>query len=230
MDMYKRTLVLAVALAAPGSVLADTVFGVYAGGQIWNADNEGQYAVGSNLIEPNFENDNHSSYYIALEHPVPLIPNIKIRENSIEVNGGYGENDFSHRDYILYYEIFDNDLVSFDIGINAMDFDGTLRTEISNTFGRQDFSVVVPTAYVAARVGVPATDWTFFADASALSVKDSKVQDAQIGVEYRLVENLAVDINLNAGYRHSVVELDDVDEIYSDVTFKGPFFGVEVHF
>lgn len=229
--MYKKTIVLAAALAvAPVSALADTVFGVYAGGQIWNANNEGQYAVGSNLIEPNFENENHSSYYIALEHPIPLIPNIKVRQNTLEIEGGYGENDFSHRDYILYYEIFDNDLVSFDIGVNAMDFDGTLRTPLSNSFGRQDFSVIVPTAYAAARVGIPATDWTFFADVSALSVKDSKVQDAQIGVEYRLVENLAVDINLNAGYRHSVIELDDVDEIYSDVTFKGPFLGVEVHF
>ncbi|MDV6315544.1 TIGR04219 family outer membrane beta-barrel protein [Idiomarina sp. HP20-50] len=229
--MYKKTLVLAVTLAvAPASAMADTLFGVYAGGQVWSANNEGQYAVGSNLIDPNFEDENHSSYYIAVEHPIPLIPNIKVRENTLEVNGGYGQNDFSHRDYIFYYEIFDNDLVSFDIGVNAMDFDGTLRTGLGNSIGRQDFSVTVPTAYAAARVGIPATDLTFFADVSALSVKDSKVQDAQIGLEYRLVENLAVDINLNAGYRHSVIELDDVDEIYSDVTFKGPFVGVEVHF
>lgn len=229
--MYKKTLVLAVALAvAPASALADTVFGVYAGGQFWKADSEGEYAFGSNLIEPNFEDENQNSYYIALEHPIPLVPNIKVRENNLEVTGGYGKNDFSHRDYILYYEILDNDLVSFDIGINAMDFDGSLWVSASDTVARQEISVVVPTAYVAARVGIPATDWTFFADASALSVKDSKVQDAQIGVEYRLVDNLAVDINLNAGYRHSVIELDDVDNIYSDVTFKGPFVGVEVHF
>ena len=26
------------------------------------------------------------------------------------------------------------------------------------------------------------------------------------------------------------LELDDVDDIYSDVTFKGPFVGLEVHF
>lgn len=229
--MYKKTLALAVALAvAPASALADTVFGVYAGGQFWGADTEGEYAFASNLIEPNFENENQSSYYIALEHPVPFVPNIKVRENSLEVTSDYGKNDFSHRDYIFYYEIFDNDLVSFDIGVNAMDFDGSLWVLGSDTIGRQDFSVVVPTAYVAARVGIPATDWSFFADASALSAKDSKVQDAQIGIEYRLVDNLAVDVSLNAGYRHSVIELDDVDNIYSDVTFKGPFVGVEVHF
>jgi len=153
--MYKKTLVLAVALAvAPASALADTVFGVYAGGQFWNADTEGEYALGSNLIEPNFENENQSSYYIALEHPVPFIPNIKVRENSLEVTGTSGKNDFSHRDYIFYYEIFDNDLVSFDIGVNAMDFDGSLWVLSSDTIGRQEFSVVVPTAYAAARVRV----------------------------------------------------------------------------
>lgn len=229
--MHKKTLVLAIALAtAPTSVLADTVFGIYAGGQVWNANSEGQYAAGSSLPGFDLEDESHSSYYIALEHPVPLIPNIKVRQNSLETKGSFTANDFSHRDYILYYEIFDNDLVSFDIGINAMDFDGYVSPRVSDTFGHQDLSVIVPTVYAAARVGIPATDWTFFADVSALSVKDSKVQDAQVGVEYRLVENLAVDINLNAGYRHSVIELDDVDEVYSDVTFKGPFLGLEVHF
>lgn len=229
--MNKKIMALSVAMAlAPVSVMADTVFGVYAGGQFWDASSEGEYAVGSNLIKPGFEDENHKSYYLALEHPVPLIPNIKVRQNTLKVAGGLGENDFSHRDYILYYEIFDNDLVSFDVGVNAMDFDGSIQTPVGIDFGRKSFSATVPTGYVAARVGIPATDLTVFADVSALSAKDSKVQDAQIGVEYRVLDNMAIDLNVNAGYRHSVIELDDVDDIYSDVTFKGPFVGVELHF
>ncbi|RXS42605.1 TIGR04219 family outer membrane beta-barrel protein [Idiomarina sp. 29L] len=229
--MYKKSIMVAAALAlTPALASADTVLGLYVGGQYWDTDASGEYGVGSEIFTPGFEDKGQTSYYAALEHPVPLIPNVKIRENSLEFDGGYGRNDFSHRDYIFYYEFFDNDIISFDAGINAMDFDGTVRTPVSTTFGRQDFSVTVPTAYLATRVGIPMTELTMFAEVSALSVKDSKVQDAQIGVEYRLVENLAVDLNLHAGYRHSVIELDDVDDIYSDVTFKGPFVGLEVHF
>lgn len=229
--MYKKSIMVAAALAlTPTLANADTVLGLYVGGQYWDTDASGEYAVGSEGYNAGFEDKGQGSYYVALEHPIPLIPNVKIRENSLEFDGGYGRNDFSHRDYIFYYEFFDNDIISFDAGINAMDFDGTVRTPVSTTFGRQDFSVTVPTAYLATRVGIPMTELTLFAEASALSVKDSKVQDAQIGIEYRLVENLAIDLNLHAGYRHSAIELDDVDDIYSDVTFKGPFVGLEVHF
>lgn len=229
--MYKKSIMLAAALAlTPQLAQADTVLGVYVGGHYWDTDISGEYGVGSDVISSDFDSEGQESYYAVLEHPVPFIPNVKIRENSLEFDGDYGRNDFSHRDYIFYYEFFDNDIISFDIGVNAMDFDGTARTPVSNTFGRQSFSVTIPTAYLATRVGIPMTELTFFAEASGLSVKDSKVQDAQVGVEYRLIENLAVDLNLHAGYRHSVIELDNVDDIDSDVTFKGPFVGLEVHF
>lgn len=229
--MYKKNIMLAAALVlTPALASADTVLGVYAGGQYWDTGVSGEYAVGSGIPRSGFEDKGQASYYVALEHPVPLIPNVKIRQNALEFDNAYGQNDFSHRDYIFYYEFFDNDIISFDAGINAMDFDGKIHTQLGSVAGRTDFSVTVPTAYLATRVGIPMTELTLFADVSALSVKDSKVQDAQIGVEYRLVENLAVDFNLQAGYRHSVIELDDVDNVYSDVSFKGPFVGLEVHF
>ena len=38
-------------------------------------------------------------------------------------------SDLTHIDYILYYEIFDNDLVSIDLGLNAKQFDGEITVK-----------------------------------------------------------------------------------------------------
>ena len=43
-------------------------------------------------------------------------------------------------------------------------------------------------------------------------------------------ENLAIDVTFQIGYRAITVELDDLDDIYADLEFKGFFAGLEVHF
>ena len=42
--------------------------------------------------------------------------------------------------------------------------------------------------------------------------------------------NLAIDLTLQLGYRAVTLELDDLDDIYSDLEFKGIYAGLEVHF
>jgi hypothetical protein len=66
--------------------------------------------------------------------------------------------------------------------------------------------------------------------ANAVTIDDSSIRDIEAGIEYRLVENLAVDVNLQLGYRSIAIELDDLDGIYSDLSFKGPYLGLEIHF
>lgn len=59
---------------------------------------------------------------------------------------------------------------------------------------------------------------------------DSTVYDYQIGVSYELVDNLVVDLDLTLGYRAVKLELNDIDDLYSDLTFNGVFAGAIVHF
>jgi hypothetical protein len=44
------------------------------------------------------------------------------------------------------------------------------------------------------------------------------------------MENLAVDVTFQVGYRAVELELDDLDDIYSNLEFKGVYAGLEVHF
>jgi len=138
MKKYCLAAALSMACLAP-TAQADTLLGLYLGVDGWQSDNSGSFAQDGNLQSFKFDDETFTSYYAALEHPVPLVPNIKLKYPELELNGdttldetfSFGGSDYvvgtqvgtvsdlSHIDYILYYEIFDNDLVSIDLGVNA---------------------------------------------------------------------------------------------------------------
>ncbi|MDT7525742.1 MULTISPECIES: TIGR04219 family outer membrane beta-barrel protein [Idiomarinaceae] len=246
---------LATALVLPALLLganaqADTILGIYAGGQYWDTSNSGNFGSGNGTQGFNFADETQNSFYVALEHPIPLLPNFKVRRNDLTTYGvttlgsdfsyngiGYSAGttlnssvDLTHTDYTLYYEIFDNDLLSVDLGITAKQVDGLLAVRDATAENSLDADGWIPTGYAQVRVGIPATDLTLYGLANAVSIDDSSVRDIEAGIEYRLVDSLAVNLNLQLGYRDITIELDDLDNIYSDIQFKGPYLGLEIHF
>lgn len=233
MKKFKALLLSATLCTVPLVANADTVLGLYVGAQGWNADYDGRYGIGTDIEPYYIENDGtNASFYAALEHPIPLVPNVKVRQTNLDVDSSSGARagDFSNTDYTLYYEIFDNDIVAIDVGINGKQFDGDVEVVYGDSVESVSFSGVVPTAYAAARIGLPFTNWTVTGEAKAVSFDDSKLHDVQAALEYRVVDNLAVDVSISAGYRSMKMELDDVDRVYSDLNFDGPFLSVDVHF
>ncbi|NOU51749.1 TIGR04219 family outer membrane beta-barrel protein [Pseudoalteromonas sp. JBTF-M23] len=253
MKKYCIAAALSMACLAPVAQ-ADTLLGLYLGAQGWQADNSGSFAEKGNAQTFNFDDKTFSSYYAALEHPIPLVPNIKLRYTELELDGSTtlsetfefgGKNftvgtaantvtDLNHVDYTLYYEIFDNDLVSFDFGINVKQFDGSIKltgtAQGVATTEMRDFSGLVPLGYLKAQVGLPMTGFSVFAEGSMLAIDDSKIQDYQVGVAWEVIGSMAVDVSVKAGFRSMVLELDDVDDISTDIDASGPFAGVEIHF
>ncbi|RJF37963.1 TIGR04219 family outer membrane beta-barrel protein [Pseudoalteromonas gelatinilytica] len=255
MKKYCLAAALSMACLAP-TAQADTLLGLYLGVDGWQSDNSGSFAQDGNLQSFKFDDETFTSYYAALEHPVPLVPNLKLKYTELELNGdttldetfSFGGSDYvvgtqvgtvsdlSHIDYILYYEIFDNDLVSIDLGVNAKQFDGeivvtgTSQDGGPSTTERVDFSGFVPLVYGRAEVGLPLTGLSVFFEGSLLAIDDSKVQDYQMGVAYALLDNLAIDMDIKAGYRSMTLELDDIDDIYTDLDASGPFAGIQIHF
>ena len=255
MKKYCLAAALSMACLAP-TAQADTLLGLYLGVDGWQSDNSGSFAQDGNLQSFKFDDETFTSYYAALEHPVPLIPNLKLKYTELELNGdttldetfSFGGSDYvvgtqvgtvsdlSHIDYILYYEIFDNDLVSIDLGVNAKQFDGeivvtgTSQDGGQNTTERVDFSGFVPLVYGRAEVGLPFTGLSVFFEGSLLAIDDSKIQDYQAGIAYALLDNLAIDMDIKAGYRSMTLELDDIDDIYTDLDASGPFAGIQIHF
>ncbi|WP_166109629.1 TIGR04219 family outer membrane beta-barrel protein [Pseudoalteromonas sp. Z9A5] len=256
MKKYCLAAALSMACLAPAAQ-ADTLLGLYVGVDGWKSDNDGQFSYKNNAPQDfDFEDETFVSYYAALEHPVPLVPNIKLKYTELELNGDavIGEtfsfngstfdtnrkvntvSDLSHIDYILYYEIFDNDLISIDLGLNAKQFDGEITVKYDDDerdvsqVETKNFSGFVPLAYGRAEAGLPFTGLSVFFEGSFLAIDDSKVQDYQVGVAWELIDNLAVDVAVKAGYRSMVLELDDVDDVTTDIDASGPFVGLQVHF
>lgn len=256
MKKYCLAAALSMACLAPAAH-ADTVLGLYVGVDGWQSDNDGQFSYKNNASQDfNFDDETFVSYYAAFEHPVPLVPNIKLKYTELELNGSAlltdtfsfkdsnyvvgsavnSASDLTHVDYIFYYEIFDNDLVSIDLGLNAKQFDGDIvvngKTQQNgdNVTEKVNFSGVVPLAYGRAEAGLPFTGLSVFFEGSFLAIDDSKVQDYQVGVAWEFIDSLAVDVAVKAGYRSIVLELDDVDDITTDIDASGPFAGIQVHF
>lgn len=246
----KKTIIAAglTALMAT-SAQADTLLGLYLGGSIWNAETTGSFGEQGNSESTfDFEDEKNSSFFAALEHPIPLIPNLKLASTDLTTNGNGnvtfdfgGESfngdvttdiDLSYVDYTLYYEIFDNDLLSIDVGITGRDFDGEIivTENSSSDTGSLEVSGVVPMLYVSTVIGLPFTGFDVFAEGNLLSFDDHTLYDYQAGISYAVLDNIAVDFNINLGYRATKLELSDLDDLNTNLDFKGFFLGAVVHF
>lgn len=246
----KKTIIAAglTALMAT-SAQADTLLGLYLGGSIWNAETTGSFGQqGESESSFNFDDEKNSSFFAALEHPIPLIPNLKLASTDLTTEGSGtvtfdfgGESfdgdvttdiDLSYVDYTLYYEIFDNDLLSIDVGITGRDFDGEIivTDNSSSDTGSLDVSGVVPMLYVSTVIGLPFTGFDVFAEGNLLSFDDHTLYDYQAGISYAVLDNIAVDFNVNLGYRATKLELSDLDDLNTNLDFKGVFLGAVVHF
>ncbi len=252
-NMKKTIFAASVAALMCGSAQADTLLGLYIGGHMWANEAGGSFGEGSgNQSVFEFKDENQGSFYVAFEHPIPLIPNIKIGSTTLDTVGGtqlttnfsfnniaYSADatidttlDASFVDYTLYYELFDNDLFSFDFGLTARDL--TANIEIfepeSQLQSGLDVSAVIPLAYLNTIIGLPFTDLNIFAEANFISYDDQTIYDAQVGVSYAILDNVAVDFDVTLGYRTMKMELNDLDNFYSDLTYDGMFAGAIVHF
>ena len=255
--MKKLALAAALASVLSANVQADAL-GIYLGGQVWDNQASGTFGDGSSQIDFNLVDEKQNSFYIAFEHPLPLIPNLRVASTSLETDGMttldsdfdfddetfleganvHADFDVSYVDYTLYYELFDNDLLSFDFGLTARDFDGdvTVSSQLTTNAGTvsQSDSIavtdIVPMLYVATNVGLPLTGLNLYAQGNFLSIDDHTLYDYEVGVGYELIDNLAVDVNINAGYRSVKLELDDLNDLYSDIEFDGVFVGTTIHF
>ena len=236
---------------------ADTIYGIYAGVQGWDMESAGSFGQTENGLTSsatfNYDKESQNSFYLAIEHPVPLIPNIKVKRNTMETKGDttltgtfvFGDEafsttsqlttnvDLSNTDFILYYEILDNDLVTLDIGINAKKVEGVLdvvnKDDVTQS-ANESFTGYVPMLYGNVEVGLPFTGLGLFAEGSLLSVGGHSLYDYEAGIGYTFIDNLAVDLTLQLGYRSIKLELDGLDDINSNLDFDGVFVGLEVHF
>lgn len=228
--------VLAGAVLAAASMSAHADFlGVYA-------------AVDGAFVQSETSNGDSNSktklngvYSLAFEHPVPFIPNGKLRYSKIDktttnipgnINGAQGFFDeklsIESLDAIAYYEILDT-VLSIDVGAGAK----KIKTQIDHTSGNLSESFqyddTLPALYAAAGGKLPLTGLSAKAELIAGKNSDADFTDFNAEIKYNFIKTLLVDVGAKLGYRNMKVNVDDNQNI-DQATMKGPYVGVEVHF
>ncbi|GLX77335.1 hypothetical protein tinsulaeT_06750 [Thalassotalea insulae] len=283
--MKKKAFAATFAVLFTTNVPADTI-GLYLGGQIWQSEASGLLAEQNTIGDFTLKKGQQNSYFIAVEHPIAILPNVRISSATLDTTSGTthltqeynADNETAHVDvhadididtnfnvsyvdYTLYYELFDNGSFSFDLGLTARDFGGAvIVTEDANivttsrdriwdgedhddhdyhnvtettetvTTDKIKTNEVEPMLYVASNISLPLSGLSLFIQGD-FSLKDDQTHsDYQVGLSYELVDNRMMDFYLTLGYRAEKMEFEKLNDLYTDLEFKGTFVGVTVHF
>jgi len=222
------------------------VLGVGATVGYWDSELSGTAGKNSDAVDVendlNLSSDSNANLEAYFEHPVPILPNVRLNYTAIEQSGsgevstgfdglpaGLDVNsdlELTQFDVTLYYEILDN-WVNLDLGLTARNLDGELivRDRIGNfPASRTEVSGIIPMGYVAARVDLPLTGLSVGAQANAISYDGDSVSDINAYGQYQLSL-----LTFRAGYRQMSIDYEDSNDRL-DVELGGPFISAGLTF
>ncbi|MFA0810652.1 TIGR04219 family outer membrane beta-barrel protein [Microbulbifer epialgicus] len=243
----KKTAIAFSALLACTTASADTILGFDATAGVWLPGYTG--GIGNDdydLDNLSLSEDNITFIQAALEHPIPLVPNILLAHSKIDSDGAsilegsvtFDDETFlvgseittdlslTHTDATFYYEVLDN-WVNLDIGLTARMYDGEF-TAVSETQAETvDLTGYLPMAYAMARFDLPFTGWSVIAQGNGTAYRGDTHTDLTAKVRWNFVP--AIDLAIEAGYRVMSLDLEELDDLQSDIEIKGPYIGFNLH-
>lgn len=196
-------------------------------------------SASSNLEETFGLSEEQDLFFKAcLEHPFPLLPNIKLGHTTLSHDGSSSVEGFSWgdidnfdgaidnslsldiTDVTLYYEVLDN-WIEVDTGLTARYITGDIQVSTDDArHDTVDFSTWVPMLYGKARFNLPSTDISLQLEANAVSYWDITAYDYELSARY----TLAIGSGLEAGYKSFHLDSDDlVDGFKANMDFAGPY-------
>lgn len=241
---------LVVVAAASFSTSAHADFlGVYAGAAAWQTSFSGDAQDGDTLIDVEndlgSDDDTSSFYYVAFEHPVPVLPNVRLQHSDVSISAtseltraidfdgvsySVGETvdsfaDLTHTDATVYWELVDL-VAEVDLGITGRMYDGFLEIN-SETSGvaREKFDAPVPMLYAKVGFKIPLTGLTASLSANGIDYSDYQLLDATARLNYEAKFGFGVE----AGYRLMELDVDD-DDIQANLSTDGFYAGLSYHF
>lgn len=233
MNVFKLALMLTVSSACSWTQ-ADSI-GLTADLSYWLYDGKVDVKLPVNSSQ-NLAREGALQASLAFEHPIPLLPNLKVKSTNLKSESANSSTalsatstDVRHTDYILYYEILDN-IVSADIGLGVANLDGTVKIRQALDQVNYDISSYRPIAYASVAAKLPFTRWSAKGEAVYSNISDVKLTDLQAEVQYNFIQNLAVDVGAKVGYRYTDVNVNKEKDQDLSFQFKGPYFGLNMHF
>ena len=228
-------------LAAPVAQADVLGFGAQVG--YWDSELSGDVAANGGSVdvkdELDLDGESSSQLSLYLEHPIPLLPNVRVAYINIDqtARGQLSDNfdgisagsdvrsdlELEQLDVTLYYEVLDN-WVNLDLGLTVRDFSGDLLVQGNGQSSRTTADAVVPMGYLAARFDLPFSAASIGIEGNAAAYSGDSLRDFNVYGQYQLSL-----LQLRAGYRQIAVDYEDGDDRF-DVKINGPFVSAGVVF
>lgn len=213
----------------------------------WQTDYEGYVQSGADRVDLNddlgFDDDDADTVYAILEHPIPLLPNLRLQHTSIDTSARGTTNesfefddtffpagiptqsslDLTHTDATFYYQLLDN-VVDLDLGITVRYVDGSVAIRSLGQSAHEDLEVVLPLLYAAGRVALPAGFYVG-ADVNGLAASGNGLFDYRVNAGWVSPLLLGVEV----GMRRFDIDYDDDDD-EADLTLDGVYGAVTFQF
>ena len=243
------TMMLGMLCCAP-QAQADSVLGIYAGVGTWMQEFDGDITTGVSTVDVvddlALDDDDNAVFYIALEHGVPALPNLRGQYFDVDMHGshrlartiqfngqtfGVAEQvdavlEFEQSDAIMYYEVLDNYL-TLDLGIALSAVEGAAQVSASFRSERVEFDEIVPMLYGQARVDLPFTGGWAAVQMQGIGYDGSDL------IEYNAHFGWESDVGLGieAGWRAVHLQLDAFDDFDgAEIDITGPYAALNLHF
>ena len=218
----KKILLASLITSISCTASADFLFGGDIEANVWQ---QNQTFMGN--TSGDLEDSQHAyTFEASIEHFIPLVPNPKIAISSIDGD----DYKYTKRDFTLYYEFLDNDLISVDAGAGVTQLsDGSIRN--TSTSSWENFDGYIPHLYAAVEIGIPATPFFVYAKGTGISFADNEMKDFSVGLQYSIPMYL-MDIEIQGGYRSQEFNLVGYEGLDLDMDAKtdGFFVGVNIDF
>ena len=193
-------IILSVLLSAVATSARADFIGLKIGANQWTPELSGSFSSGLDssidlLGDLGIDDPSSSSIQLILEHPIPLLPNVKYQGFDLDSRGSnlltgsitfetqtYTNEtisstfDLSHDDIVLYYELLDN-WINLDFGLDLKRFDGEVSVvgDVNTTPSTILIDETIPLLYLSARFDLPFSGFYIGADINNLSLGDSSV-------------------------------------------------------
>ena len=244
--MRKLMMALGGSLVLAAPLAQADVVGLGASVNYWDSDLSGKAGTNNDIVDVdnqlNLDSDTNANASVYVEHPVPVLPNVKLNYTLIEQSGrgrlglsGFdnvpagvdvqSDLDLEQLDLTLYYEILDN-WANLDLGLTARDLDGELVVQqVGGTnVSRTEIDGVIPMGYLAARFDLPFTGVSVGAEGNLVSYDGDSIHDFNAYGQYEFAM-----LQVRAGYRQMAIDYEDDDDRL-DVEIDGPFISAGVAF
>ena len=246
--MKNASILGVIAICLPALAQADTI-GFEVGTSAWNQNYKGTVQSGQNTLDLEktlgLEDETNNSFYILIEHPIPLIPNIMLArtemdiEEAVTIDDGFifdgtvfstetqltTESDLSHTDLTLYYELLDN-WVNLDVGVTVRQFDEGITLKGGGLTASEKIDDTLPMLYVAAKFDLPLTGLYIGGDINALSYNGDSLNDYKVNIGYET----SFGLGLEAGFRSFDLDYEDSSDEKANATIDGGYATIFYHF